>query len=107
MKMRKEEKFLAKFLVLARPVKPIPEKANLQKATDLWRKLKEEGKAEVYRIVEDNGFGFAALVDVENHDELMSILFANPIGRWGDYQVFPLGTLFGEALAMRQAGIIS
>jgi hypothetical protein len=43
---------------------------------------------------------------VADHDELMMILFSNPGGNWGDFQVYPLGTLEGEADAMKAAGII-
>lgn len=97
---------MSKFLILARPKKPIPEKANVEGARDQWRALRDSGKAEVYEIVEDNGAGFVIFLDVEDHDELMVILFRNPLGSWGEYQVYPLGTLEGETRAMREAGII-
>jgi hypothetical protein len=54
----------------------------------------------------DNGAAFAVFLDVQDHDELMMVLFSNPTGNWGDYQVFPLGTLEGEMKAMRAAGMI-
>lgn len=97
---------MAKFLILARPNKPIPEKANIRGAADQWRALRKEGKAEVYEIIEDNGAGFAVFLDVADHDELMKILFSNPGGNWGNYQVFALGTLEGEVAAMKAAGMI-
>lgn len=97
---------MAKFLILARPTKPIPEKANVAGARSQWKALRDAGKAEVYEIIEDNGAGFAVFLDVTDHDELMAILFRNPLGAWGEYQVFPLGTLEGEMRAMRQAGMI-
>ena len=97
---------MAKFLLLARPKKPMPEKANVEGARAQWRALRDSGKAEVYEIVEDNGAGFAIFIDVDDHDELMGILFRNPLGSWGEYQVYPLGTLKGETEAMRAAGII-
>ena len=97
---------MAKFLVLARPRKPMPERANVEGARAQWRELRDIGKAEVYEIIEDNGAGFAVFLDVDNHDELMAILFKNPLGNWGEYQVLPLGTLEGETTAMRAAGII-
>ena len=97
---------MAKFLVLARPRKPMPEKANVEGARAQWRQLRDTGKAEVYEIIEDNGAGFALFIDVDDHDELMTILFKNPLGNWGEYQVLPLGTLEGETTAMRAAGII-
>jgi muconolactone delta-isomerase len=97
---------MAKFLVLARPNKPIPERANIQGAREKWRELRRQGKAEVYEIIEDNGAGWAVFLDVADHDELMMILFSNPIGNWGDYQVFPLGTLEGEMAAMTAAGMV-
>lgn len=97
---------MAKFLVLARPNKPLPEKANVKGAREKWKALRDQGKAEVYEIIEDNGAGFAVYLDVADHDELMMILFSNPGGNWGDFQVYPLGTLDGEADAMKAAGII-
>mgnify|MGYP003309710143 FL=1 len=97
---------MSKFLVLARPRKPMPEKANVEGARAQWRELRDIGKAEVYEIIEDNGAGFAVFLDVDNHDELMAILFKNPLGNWGEYHVLPLGTLEGETTAMRAAGII-
>ena len=97
---------MAKFLILARPRKPMPEKANVEGARAQWRELRDVGKAEVYEIIEDNGAGFAVFLDVDDHDELMAILFKNPLGNWGEYQILPLGTLEGETTAMRAAGII-
>ena len=97
---------MAKFLILARPRKPMPEKANVEGARAQWRELRDVGKAEVYEIIEDNGAGFAVFLDVDDHAELMAILFKNPLGNWGEYQVLPLGTLEGETTAMRAAGII-
>ena len=97
---------MAKFLVLARPRKPLPQKANVEGARAQWRALRDEGRAEVYEIIEDNGAGFAVFLDVEDHDELMTLLFRNPGGSWGSYEVYPLGTLEGETRAMRAAGII-
>ena len=97
---------MAKFLILARPRKPMPEKANVEGARAQWRALRDTGKAEVYEIIEDNGAGVAVFLDVDDHDELMTILFKNPLGSWGEYQVLPLGTLEGETTAMRAAGII-
>ena len=97
---------MSKFLILARPRKPIPARANVDGARAQWRELRDQGRAEVYEIVEDNGAGFAVFLDVDDHDELMAILFRNPLGSWGEYQVYPLGTLAGEEAAMREAGII-
>ncbi len=96
---------MTKFLILARPIKPIPEKANVAGSRAQWLALRDEKGAEVYEIIEDNGAGFAIIVDVEDHDEFMGILFRNPLGSWGEYQVFPLGTLKGEMKAMQKAGI--
>lgn len=93
-----------KFLVLARPAKPLPEGANIQKAVDHLDSLREKMNAEVYTLVEDDGYGFAILIDVKTHDELMAELFKNPLGRWGTYQVYPLGTLEGEREAMEAIG---
>ena len=93
-----------KFLVLARPAKPLPEGANVQGCIRHLEQLREERGAEVFTLVEDDGYGFAVLIDVESHDELMAELFKNPLGNWGNYQVFPLGTLEGERRAMEAIG---
>jgi len=97
---------MAKFLVLARPAKPLPEGANLKRAVDHLQTLRDSGRAEIYTLIEDDGYGFAILIDVADHDELMGILFENPLGRWGEYQVLPLGTLEGERRAMENIGIL-
>jgi hypothetical protein len=97
---------MAKFLVLARPVKPLPQGANVRGAIDHFLRLRQAGQAEVWTLVDDDGYGFAVLVDVSSHDELMAILFENPLGRWGEYQVMALGTMEGEHSAMRKAGVI-
>ena len=56
---------MAKFLVLARPRKPLPEKANVEGARAQWRQPRDAGKAEVYEIIEDNGASFAIFIDVD------------------------------------------
>ncbi|MGH6681460.1 MAG: hypothetical protein ACREDL_21585 [Bradyrhizobium sp.] len=97
---------MAKFLVLARPSKPLPEGANVKRAVEHLQKLKDSGRAEIHTLVEDDGYGFAILIDVNDHDELMGILFENPLGRWGEYQVMALGTLDGERRAMEKIGVL-
>ncbi len=97
---------MAKFLVLARPAKPLPEGANVKRAIEHLEKLRDGGRAEVFTLIEDDGYGFALLIDVNDHDELMGILFENPLGRWGEFQVFPLGTLEGERRAMEAIGVL-
>ena len=97
---------MAKFLVLARPAKPLPEGVNVKRAVGHLQALKDAGRAEVYTLIEDDGYGFAILIDVDDHDELMGILFESPIGRWGEFQVMPLGTLDGERRAMEAIGIL-
>ncbi len=93
-----------KFLVIARPAKPLPEGVNVRGCIEHLEELKEKRGAEVFTLVEDDGYGFAILIDVETHDELMAELFKNPLGRWGTYQVHPLGTLEGEIRAMEAIG---
>ena len=97
---------MAKFLVLARPVKPLPAGANLKGVIEHLTRLQERKQAEIHTIVVDDGYGFAIVIDVDCHDELMAILFENPLGRWGEYQVMALGTIEGEYQAMRKAGVI-
>lgn len=97
---------MAKYLILARPVKPLPEGSNIKKSYELWKKLRDDGVAEVYTLVEDDGYGFMVLIDQDDPDQLMKILFKNPLGRWGNFQVYVLGTLEGEHQAMKEAGMI-
>ena len=85
-----------KFLVLARPAKPLPEGANIQKAVDHLDSLREKMNAEVYTLVEDDGYGFAILIDVKTHDELMAELFKNPLGRWVPIRSIPWGPWKGS-----------
>ena len=98
---------MQKFLILGRPSKPIPRGVNIKGTVDQLTMLKESGRAEIYTLVEDEGYGFAFLIDVASHDELMTILFKIPLGRWGEYQIFPLGTLDAEHAALRELGILS
>ena len=93
-----------KFLVRARPAKPLPEGVNIQGCIEHLEELKEKRNAEIHTLVEDDGYGFAILIDVESHDDLMAELFKNPLGRWGTYQVHALGTLEGERKAMEAIG---
>ena len=72
---------MAKFLVLARPVKPLPAGANLKGVIEHLTRLQERKQAEIHTIVEDDGYGFAIVIDVDSHDELMAILFENPLFR--------------------------
>ena len=70
---------MAKFLVLARPNKPIPERANIQGAREKWKELRRQGKAEVYEIIEDNGAGWAVFLDVAD-----CAVIGVPDEEWGE-----------------------
>lgn len=50
--------------------------------------------------------GFVALVDVDNHEELMEILQTNPVTLWGEFQVIPLTSAEAEEGILRKLGRI-
>ncbi len=76
---------MAKFLILARPRKPMPEKANVEGARAQWRALRDAGKAEVYEIIEDNGAGVAVFLEdlreFNAFDEVWKEYFPTPPAR--------------------------
>ena len=95
-----------KFLILARPTKSLPKGGvNLQGAIDHLEGLRKKGKADVYTIIEDDGYGFAFVLDVESNEELFLELTKNPLGLWANYQVYALGSLDGEIRALEAVGL--
>jgi muconolactone delta-isomerase len=92
-----------KFLVIGKVAKPLPHGANIKGSLEQLRILKERGRAEAYAIVGMEGF--VAIMEVSNNDELNDILYKNPLGRWGEYSVYPLGTFAGERRTLTEIGL--
>ncbi len=92
-----------KFLIIGKVAKPIPPGANIKGSLEQLRLLKERGRVEGYAIAGMEGF--VAVVDVSNNDELNDILYKNPLGRWGEYSVYPLGTFAGERRTLTEIGL--
>jgi len=94
---------LQKFLVVGKVAKPLPPGANVKGSLEQLRLLKERGRAEAYAIAGMEGF--VAILEVSNNDELNDILYKNPLGRWGEYSVYPLGTFAGERRTLTEIGL--
>ncbi len=92
-----------KFLIIGKVAKPLPSGANIKGSLEQLRILKDRGRAEAYAIAGMEGF--VAIVDVSNNDELNDILYKNPLGRWGEYSVYPLGTFAGERRTLTEIGL--
>jgi rhodanese-related sulfurtransferase len=95
-----------RFLVMARPHKPLPQRANVEGSRRHFMALHEKYGAAVYPLVQDDGIGMAIVVNAASHDELHGMLSANPLGSWGSFEVFAIATLEGEEHGMIEAGII-
>jgi hypothetical protein len=81
-----------RFLILARPAKPIPPDLDYAGTDRMLIELRDKHGAQVYRLVEDV-VGYAILVNVRDHDMLRELLEPLPITTYVNYQIIPLGTL--------------
>lgn len=81
-----------RFLILARPAKPIPPDLDYDGTDRLLVEMREKHGAQVYRLVEDV-VGYAILVSVEDNDMLRELLEPLPIATYVNFQIIPLGTL--------------
>lgn len=81
-----------RFLVLARPAKPIPPELDYEGTDRMLAGIREKHGAQVYRLVEDV-VGYAMLISVENNDMLRAVLEPLPITTYVNYEIIPLGTL--------------
>jgi muconolactone delta-isomerase len=81
-----------RFLILARPAKPLPPDLDYEGTDRLLAKMREEHGAQVYRLVEDV-VGYAILVSVTDNDMLRQLLEPLPITTYVNYDIIPLGTL--------------
>jgi len=94
---------MARFLVITHPKEPLPDSGyrRLPKRVEYWSRLRERG-AEVYAIVGRKGY--AILLDVGSHDELIDILHRNPMVQDEETEVYALGSVEGEVATAAEAG---
>ena len=95
---------MARFLVVATTVQPLPGDADLSAAAAHWRDLVRNKDAEAFVI--DGDGGFIVLLDVDDHEELMEILMSNPMNRWGEFEVIPMISAEAEERILERAGAI-
>jgi hypothetical protein len=88
---------MAKFLVITHPKEPISDSAygRLAKRVEYWKQIHDARRAEVYSVVGRKGY--AILIDVDSHDELIDILVKSPMGQDEEHDVYALGTVEAEA----------
>jgi muconolactone delta-isomerase len=93
-----------RFLILARPAKPLPPTLDYAGTERMLEDIKKRYGAIVHRLVEDVA-GYAILVSVESNDQLREILEPLPITTFVNYQIMPLGTLSGHQKHIRDLGL--
>jgi len=94
----------AKFLIIAKPREPWPDTVDMPAASSHWQQLAHSKDAEVFSINDDGGF--IAVVNVADHIELMGILMASPVNRWGEYEIIPLIEHEAESEILAKVGVI-
>lgn len=93
---------MARFLVMTHPKEPLSDSGyrRLPKRVAYWAGLRKRG-AEVYALVGRKGY--AILLDVDSHDELIDILHKNPMVQDEETDVFALSSVEGEVETAREA----
>ena len=81
-----------RFLILARPAKPLPPDLDYASTDTMLASMREEHGAIIHRLVEDIA-GYAILIDVESNDQIRALLEPLPITTYVNYEIRPLGTL--------------
>lgn len=92
-----------RFLILARPAKPLPPTLDYEGTEKMLEDLKVRYGAIVHRLVADVA-GYAILVNVESNDQLREILEPLPITTYVNYEILPLGTLAGHKKHIKDLG---
>lgn len=82
---------MPKYLVINRPPSPIPERANVDGCVTYFQQMGDDPRFEIYPIVGLKGY--ASLIEVDSHEELMKVLRDNPMGDIEEYTVLPLAPL--------------
>jgi muconolactone delta-isomerase len=93
-----------RFLILARPAKPLPPTLDYEGTDRMLAEIKLRYGAIVHRLVEDVA-GYAILINVESNDQLREILEPLPITLFVNYEIIPLGTLSGHSAHIQDLGL--
>lgn len=93
-----------RFLILARPAKPLPPTLDYEGTDRMLEGIKERYGATIHRLVEDVA-GYAILINVASNDELREILEPLPITTFVNYEIMPLGTLSGHKKHIQDLGL--
>ena len=92
-----------RFLILARPAKPLPPDLDYAGTDAMLERIAAEHGAMVHRLVEDIA-GYAILVDVESNDRIRTLLEPLPITTYVNYEILPLGSMSGHERHIRALG---
>ena len=93
-----------RFLILARPAKPLPPDLDYAGTDAMLDRLGEEHGAMVHRLVEDIA-GYAILIDVDSNDQIRTLLEPLPITTYVNYEILPLGTIGGHERHIQALGL--
>ena len=93
-----------RFLILARPAKPLPPDLDYEGTERMLEQMRDKYGAIVHRLVEDVA-GYAILINVESNDQIREVLEPLPITTFVNYQIFPLGTLAGHRRHIQDLGL--
>ena len=84
-----------RFLILARPAKPLQPDLDYQGTDLMLERIRDKYGAIVHRLVEDVA-GYSILINVENHDQIREVLKPLPDYDLRQLPDFPRGTLSGH-----------
>jgi hypothetical protein len=93
---------VAKFLILTHPVEPPTDSqfARIDSCIQHFVDHQRSGRAQVYPAAGRKGY--AIVVDVDSHKELIDFLYGNSMAFDEDYQVFPLAPIDDEIDVLRK-----
>lgn len=97
---------MATFLVLTHPVEPPTDSqfARIDSCIRHFVTKQQTGAAQVYPTAGRKGY--AIVVDVPNHQELLRFLYGNSMTFDEDYRVFPLAPIDEEIEVLRENNFI-
>lgn len=82
---------MSKYLILNHPPSPVPKGSQVSACMNHFYELDRSNKAQVWPVAGQKGY--ATLVDVDSHEELVAILEGNAMSRIEEYRVIPLARL--------------
>ena len=106
-----------RFLILARPAKPLPPDLDYAGTDAMLERLGDEHGAMVHRLVDrrlcdpdrrrrrDGIAGYAILIDVDSNDRIRTLLEPLPITTYVNYEILPLGTIGGHERHIQALGL--